>query len=624
MVAGGTTQFAATARDANGSVIPDARITWLATPFPIAGADENGLVTTVRPGQVYILAMVGGATGIARLDIAERPISELSITTPGGGGGGGGGGANVVEGGMLVLALEARTELGDPVSGVEAAWRSENPAVADVAAGGIVAGWKPGTTTIVAEAEGHTARARITVSANRVATIAISASANAVLTGDVVRLSAELDDERGDAVRDAPVAWSVAGRGGQVGGDGRFVAERPGIYVVKASVGSRSAAIAIGVHPRNDPRRVELVAHVPIAEDVQGAEVWPIGDVVYLSTIAGAVYVYDISDPTTPELTDSMIIDARLLNDISTTADGRIGIIGREGASTRNNGIIFFDASDPRHPKVINEYTEGLSGGTHSAFIYDHYVFVTDDATGSLRIIDFTDPMSPRQIARWEIAREEIRAYPVDFLNITPARYLHDVYVKDGLAYLAYWRDGLVILDVGNGIKGGTIAEPRFVSQYRYNHSELYPPDYIAGTHAVFRYGDYVFLGDESYSGVMDLHSRERFATRGLLHVIDVNELEHPHKVAEYDPVEFGVHNLYADGDVLYIGAFNGGIRVLDISGELRGDLRRQGRVIGGLYTGSLAGFRPNMALTWSAIPHNGYIFASDINTGLWVAQLVD
>jgi hypothetical protein len=31
---------------------------------------------------------------------------------------------------------------------------------------------------------------------------------------------------------------------------------------------------------------------------------------------------------------------------------------------------------------------------------------------------------------------------------------LHDIDVKDGLAYLSYWNDGLVILDVGKGIKG--------------------------------------------------------------------------------------------------------------------------------------------------------------------------
>ncbi|NIW37943.1 MAG: hypothetical protein GWN32_16095, partial [Gemmatimonadetes bacterium] len=62
----------------------------------------------------------------------------------------------------------------------------------------------------------------------------------------------------------------------------------------------------------------------------------------------------------------------------------------REGASDRRNGLVFFDASDPLHPRVISEFSESVSGGVHSAFVYDHYVFATDDATGSLRIIDFS------------------------------------------------------------------------------------------------------------------------------------------------------------------------------------------------------------------------------------------
>ncbi len=613
-MAGETFQFSATARDADGNVIPEAGIAWMATPFPIAGADENGVVTTMRPGQIYVLAVVGEVHGVAILEVAERPVAELQVIAPAG--------VTTVGGGLLRLEVAASTELGDPVSGVPVSWRSEHPDVAEVDAGGLVVGRDSGRATIVAEAEGLSASLDVNVMSNPVAEVIVSLVAGPVRAGDVVALEVELRDEGGRRVSRVPLIWSVSGAGAQVDGDGRFVAERPGSYAVRASVGAVSGGTSVQVVRRNDPRSVTFVSHVPIAKGVQGGEIWPIGDAVYMSTIAGAVYVYDISNPAQPALADSIIVDARLINDVSTTTDGKIGVISREGASNRRNGIVLFDASDPLHPRVIGEYSEGLTGGAHSAFIYEHYAFVTDDATGSLRIIDFQDPGNPRQVARWEVEREEIRDFPVLFLNITPARFLHDVYVKDGLAYLAYWRDGLIILDVGNGIRGGSITDPQFVSQFKYNHSEIYPPDFIAGTHAVFPYGDYVFIADESYSGVTDLFSREQFVTRGLLHVIDVADIEHPRKVAEYDPVEFGAHNVYAEDDLLYIGAYDGGIRVLDISGELRGNLREQGRVIGSLYTGSLEGFRPNMALIWSAIPHDGFIFASDINTGLWVAQV--
>ena len=37
---------------------------------------------------------------------------------------------------------------------------------------------------------------------------------------------------------------------------------------------------------------------------------------------------------------------------------------------------------------------------------------------------------------------------------------LHDVDVQDGLAYLSYWNDGLIVLDVGNGLREGTPSSP--------------------------------------------------------------------------------------------------------------------------------------------------------------------
>jgi hypothetical protein len=479
-----------------------------------------------------------------------------------------------------------------------------------------------GTATIQAASGALTARFDVAIRANPVRGLTVTPPTGPVRTGDVVRMQANLMDGTGRPITGAPVRWSVAGRGATVEQDGAFVAEAPGTYTVTATVGDRSAGAAVRVVPRSDPRAVTRVAHAALPAGVQAAEVWPIGDVAYVSTIAGTVYVFDIANPQAPRLTDSLVVDARLVNDVTTSADGRIGVLSREGASNRRNGLVFFDAQDPRHPKVLSEFSEGMTGGVHSAFVYEHYVFATDDATGSLRIIDFQDPRAPRQVGRWEIERATSGPYDLGWYEITPERYIHDVHVRDGLAYLAAWRDGLVILDVGRGIRGGSITKPAFVGQITYNHAALYPRGYIAGTHAVFAAGRYVFLGDESYSATLDLSSRERFATRGLLHVIDVSDPAQPRRVAQWDPVEFGVHNLWAEGDLLYVGAYDGGLRVLDISGELRGDLGRSGRVFGSLHTGALDGYRPNMALTWGAIPHRGHVFATDINTGLWVARV--
>jgi hypothetical protein len=609
-ISGTTTKFRAQVRDAAGKVLDSIRVVWFAVPYDVAKADHEGTVTTFRPAHVTVFARAGGITGTARLDVAERPLAALSIAAAEG--------TATVVGGVLQLDARGATQVGDPLPDVAVQWRSQTPAVATVSSSGLVTGHAPGKATIVAESGTVTGAIDLTVRPNPVRSITIANPPAAVRTGDVVRLVASPLDARGGKVDPGLLRWSVRGRGATVEADGRFVAERPGAYPVTASVGAIATTTSVRVMPRVEPRKIELVARVRLPKDFQVGEIWPIGDAIYVCSNRARVYVFDITRPEAPVLTDSILVDARIINDVSTTADGKIGVLTREGASSRKNGLVFFDASDVHHPRVLSEFTETVSGGVHSAFIYQHYVFATDDATGSLRIIDFEDPKNPRQIARWEVPRAISEALP----GMKPERYVHDVYVKDGLAYLAYWRDGIVILDVGQGIKGGSVRDPKFVSQFRYNYAELYPADFIAGSHAVFRDRDYLFITDEVLPGTYNPDDRDKLTTRGLMQVIDVSDVERPRKVAEYDPVEFGAHNVWVENGVAYIGAWDGGARLIDVSGELLGDLREQGRVIGKLETTRADAYRPNQGLVWSTIPHRGYFYAGDKGTGLWVGRL--
>ena len=77
---------------------------------------------------------------------------------------------------------------------------------------------------------------------------------------------------------------------------------------------------------------------------------------------------------------------------------------------------------------------------------------------------------------------------------------------RDGLFYASWWNDGLVILDVGNGIKGGVADESQLVSQYKYDLDALYRTSsarsgtgFIRGTHTAWRYKNYVFIADEMF-----------------------------------------------------------------------------------------------------------------------------
>ena len=43
---------------------------------------------------------------------------------------------------------------------------------------------------------------------------------------------------------------------------------------------------------------------------------------------------------------DTIKVDARTVNDVKISEDGRVGIISREGASNRKNGLVILDVTD--------------------------------------------------------------------------------------------------------------------------------------------------------------------------------------------------------------------------------------------------------------------------------------
>jgi hypothetical protein len=210
---------------------------------------------------------------------------------------------------------------------------------------------------------------------------------------------------------------------------------------------------------------------------------------------------------------------------------------------------------------------------------------------------------------------------------------LHDIDVQDGLAYLSNWNNGLVVIDIGKGIKGGSPSNPVLVSQYKYDLNDMYRqveaaggPGFIRGTHTAWRHNNYVFIADEVFPAAGVEGARDAAAGRayGRLQVIDVSNLEHPKSVAWYEPEFGGVHNVWAAGDTLYIGAYNAGFRAFDISGELLGDLRAQQREMVHVNTADMEGRRGgiNTAMTWGVVVRDGLAYVNDMNNGLWVIRM--
>jgi len=387
----------------------------------------------------------------------------------------------------------------------------------------------------------------------------------------------------------------------------------------------------VHVDERNVRRSVTVVGRLPVSAFAT-SEVWihPNGRVAYLGTHMGGdrVYAIDITDPAKPHIVDSIQANTRLVNDMQTTADGNYMVFTREGAADRKNGIVIADTHDPLHPKALSEFTDGVTAGVHSVYIYENpkygkFVFLTNDGTGAVHSIDITDPAHPKQVAEFRTNRPDA------------ARYVHDLDIVDGLMYASYWNDGLVILDIGNGMKGGRPDHPVLVSQFKYDLDSLYRevegasnPGFTRGTHTAWRQrdGKYVFIADEVYRNGDVVGAKDASSSRmyGTLQVVDVSDIEHPRSVAWYTPEMGGVHNVWVVKDTLYLGAYDAGFHVFDVSGELRGDLRAQGREIASLNTADMGGIQKNAAFDWGVVvnPKDGLAYVNDFNNGLWIIRV--
>ena len=406
---GDSVRLAAVAYDSAGRRMDSVRIRWFASGGRFEGTvDSTGMVRAGATGTLNVaaVAMIGGVPtrptlGFSLVTVLPLPATKIVITPQP---------ARLLAG--TSLTVEAAPYAAnddrryDPVS-----WSSARPGVATVNAYGRVTAVAPGQATLTATAGGAKTSWTVTVTANTVARTAITPADTTVRAGDVVHFTLRATDAAQHVVTDARPEWAVApvGEGtATVDQDGIFVAERPGTYRVVASLGSRSTEAMIEVGARNATRQTTVVGRLPL-KGFEGAEIWlhPDGKHAYLSTIGDRIFAVDISDPAKPFFTDSVVVDARVVNDIMTTEDGKYGVMTREGASTRKNGIVILSFEDPAHPKPIAEFTETVTGGVHSTYVYHGYVYLTDDATGSMRVIDIRDPYHPKQVARWQVERPE-------------------------------------------------------------------------------------------------------------------------------------------------------------------------------------------------------------------------
>ena len=513
--------------------------------------------------------------------------------------------------------------------GVSFSWSTSDADVATVDAWGSVTAHSPGSVSITASYEGVEGAVRLAVPALDATALELWGGTDQVRQGDVVTFQAVATGGAAP-VTDVPVMWSVffepddtinaPGAAGIVN-EGKFVGEVPGQYTVLATAGDLVARRKVDVRARGAVQDIELNGRGGVS-DQRSSDLWMFEGVdgrdYGLTGTWGAegwAFFWDVTNPTAIAKIDSIQVDARTVNDVKVAPNGRYAALSREGASTRKDGPVLVDLSDPMHP-VIASYIEDshITGGVHNMFAMDNYLFALSNGDKYV-IFDVTDLKNPKFVSEYN----------------HPNSRVHDVWVHDGIAYSSEWGTGVVVVDVGNGKWGGSIENPVFVTAVPYP---------VGQTHAAFPYYSesadkfYLFLGDEimgrgdqawrgtGLNTVPAGRDGTPVAFSGYVHIIDFTDPEHPLDIARYEVPEFGTHNMWVEDDVLYQAYYDGGVRMVDVSGELMGNLATQGREIAAFKPFTSDGFTPNVSMVWGAQPYKGNIFFSDLTSGLWSVKL--
>jgi hypothetical protein len=350
-----------------------------------------------------------------------------------------------------------------------------------------------------------------------------------------------------------------------------------------------------------------------VVTDRYTGEIWVRGNIAYTTTWGSrqapgnAVNIWDVSGDV-PTLVNTVIVPkAATLGDVQTSDDGQLLIVATEYSP--DGSIMIYSLADPVHPQFISRYATALtSPGVHTAEVQrvngKLCAFLSVDPGGGsqarLVIVDLSDPAAPTQV----------------FTAVMGNPFVHDVYVRDGILITALWNQGITIWDIG-GVGAGSVANPiplgSLVTVGGEAHNVWWYHNAVTGEKR------YAFVGQEGSASI-------GFSSTGDIHVVDVSNFAAPREVAFFHLDGAGTHNFSVDESrgILYAAYYNGGLRAIDINGDLsscdaanrsldgRCDLASMGREV----ANGLAEQQP--VFVWGVQLSGGRVYASDMLNGIW------
>jgi hypothetical protein len=340
-------------------------------------------------------------------------------------------------------------------------------------------------------------------------------------------------------------------------------------------------------------------------------EIWVRGNFAYTTTwgsrqaVGNAIKIWNVTG-NVPALVNTVIVpNASTLGDIQTSDDGQLLIVATEFSP---GSIMIYSLADPANPQLISRYTSPLTDpGVHTAEVQrvngTLYAFLSIDPAGGsparLVIVDLSNPAAATQV----------------FTAVMGSPFVHDVFVRDGILITALWDQGITLFDIG-GAGSGSVSNPIQLGNVATTGGEAHNVWWFHNP--VTAEKKYVFVGEEGPGAIGS------FST-GDIHVVDVSNFAAPREVAFFHLDGAGPHNFSVDETrgILYAAYYNGGVRVLDITGDLsscdaasksadgRCNLGKMGREVA-----HWLGIQS--VYVWGVHHSGGRLYASDMLNGIW------
>ena len=372
------------------------------------------------------------------------------------------------------------------------------------------------------------------------------------------------------------------------------------------------------------------------------------------------VAVIDARDPATPERI------ATLLNPAGSSAEdivvytapygpyaGRdIAVAGIQGCSgsrfdtDAERGLMLWDVTSPAAPVQLGYLrTACCTRGVHEfevqhrtdlgrTFAYasvptSRYAEATSpsgyrdvNGDGDFRLIDITDPSAPVQVSDWGI-QDVGGPFSAGQGCDADANYGHGVEPSDDgtLAFVSYWDAGFVRLDVTNP------AAPVFTGR------TIYPADADGDAHSS-QYDDarkLLFTADEDFCKTSGSGTEKGFgygrvydyANPAAPQLLSVYKTANASGVADPGAGDFVIHNNFLVGTDVYTSWYTDGVRVFDASNP-----RAVKEVAHFVPPASANPVKPsqrgvltNTTQVWGVVVNDGLVYASDMNSGLWILR---